>query len=300
MKTFYCDHFTFPLPPNHRFPIQKYALLREAIVEADGMAGVDLVAPTPATDAQILRAHDAAYLDKLQTGRLTRREIRRIGFPWSPELVKRARCSAGATIAACRAALRDGLAANLAGGTHHAFHDHGQGYCLLNDTIIAVRAMQDEGRMRRALVIDCDVHQGNGTAALAAGDPTIFTLSIHNENNFPRHKERSDLDVGLPDGTADAAYLEALEAGVREALTRAEADLVIYLAGADPYAGDRLGRLALSKVGLAARDRRVLELCRGAGLPVATTMAGGYARRTMDTVSIHLQTVRIMAQMARR
>lgn len=300
MKTFYCDHFTLPLPPKHRFPIRKYALLREAIVEADLIPPDDLIAPPLATDEQILRVHDAVYLNKLKTGNLTPQEARRIGFPWSSELVKRARCSVGATIAACRAALQDELAVNLAGGTHHAFHDHGQGYCLFNDSMIAILAMQAEGHIQRAVIIDCDVHQGNGTAALAADDPTIFTFSIHSENNFPLYKEQSDLDIGLPDGVSDEAYLEALETGAREALSMAKADLVIYLAGADPYKDDLLGRLALSKAGLAERDRLVLRLCQEAGLPMATLMAGGYAQRVMDTVSIHLQTVQIMADMATR
>lgn len=300
MRTFYCDHYTLPLPPKHRFPIRKYALLREAVVEAELVPPEDLIAPPLATDEQILRVHSAAYLDKLKTGSLTSHEIRRIGFPWSPELVRRARCSVGATVAACRAALQDQLTVNLAGGTHHAFHDHGQGYCLFNDSVIAIRAMQAEGRIKRAVIIDCDVHQGNGTAALAAGDLSIFAFSIHSESNFPLHKERSDLDIGLPDGVGDEAYLEALEAGARSALTMSEADLAIYLAGADPYEEDLLGRLALSKAGLAERDRLVLKLCREASLPVATLMAGGYARRVTDTVSIHLQTVRIIAEMARR
>lgn len=298
LRIFYCDHLNLPLPPRHRFPIRKYALLREATVEADLASPTDLSAPQLATDEQILRAHDAVYLEKVKTGQLTSHETRRIGFPWSPELVRRARCSAGATIAACRAALGDGLAVNLAGGTHHAFRDHGQGYCLFNDSVIAIRAMQAEGRIQRAVVIDCDVHQGNGTAALVADDPTIFTFSIHSEDNFPLHKERSDLDVGLPDGAGDAAYLEPLAAGVGRALTLAEADLAVYLAGADPYADDLLGRLALSKAGLAERDRLVLGRCREAGLPVATVMAGGYAKRVADTVDIHLQTVRIIAEMA--
>ena len=300
MKVFTSAQFTFPLPEGHRFPMTKYALLREA-VEASGLiAPGDLIVPEPATDEQIERAHDAVYLEKVKDGRLTAKEMRRIGLPWSPELVIRARYSVGGTIAACRAALAEGLAVNLAGGTHHASRDRGQGYCLFNDSAIAVRAMQAEGRVERAVVLDCDVHQGNGTAAIARDDPTIFTFSIHNENNFPLHKEPSDLDIGLEDGTADEEYLAALEGGVQEALARAGAELAIYLAGADPHEGDLLGRLALTKEGLARRDRMVLEMCRQAGLPVAVVLAGGYGRRVEDTVDIHLQTVRIAAELAAR
>jgi acetoin utilization deacetylase AcuC-like enzyme len=300
MKVFTSAQFTFPLPEGHRFPMTKYALLLEA-VEASGLiAPGDLIVPEPATDEQIERAHDAVYLEKVKDGRLTAKEMRRIGLPWSPELVIRARYSVGGTIAACRAALAEGLAVNLAGGTHHASRDRGQGYCLFNDSAIAVRAMQAEGRVERAVVLDCDVHQGNGTAAIVRDDPTIFTFSIHNENNFPLHKEPSDLDIGLEDGTGDEEYLAALEGGVQEALARAGAELAIYLAGADPHEGDLLGRLALTKEGLARRDRMVLEMCRQAGLPVAVVLAGGYGRRVEDTVDIHLQTVRIAAELAAR
>jgi acetoin utilization deacetylase AcuC-like enzyme len=297
MKIFHCDRFTFPLPPKHRFPIRKYVLLREAVMAAGLVAPEDLVVPEPASDEQILRAHDEDYLWRVQNGQLTVKEIRRIGLPWSPELVERARRAAGGTIEACRAALLDGVSVNLAGGTHHAFRDHGQGFCLFNDSIIAARTLQAEGSVQRVVILDCDVHQGNGTAAMAAGDPTIFTFSIHSEQNFPLHKEPSDLDIGLDDKTGDAAYLEALQAGVRRALDLAEADLAIYVAGADPYEDDLWGHLALSKAGLAERDRMVLELCRQAAVPVVTVMAGGYGRRIEDTVDIHLQTVRIAAEM---
>ena len=298
MKIFYCDGFPFPLPPGHRFPIQKYVLLRQAVIAACLVAPEDMVVPEPATDKQILRAHDVDYLERVKQGELTAKEVRRIGLPWSPELVARTRCSVGGTIAACRAALRDGIAVSLAGGTHHAFRNHGQGYCVFNDSAIAARAMQAEGAARRVVIIDCDVHQGNGTAAILAEDPSIFTLSIHGARNFPFHKELSDFDVELEDGTEDADYLEALQAGLARALELAGADLAIYLAGADPYVGDQLGRLALSKEGLATRDRLVFELCRGTGLPVATVMSGGYGRQVEDTVEIHLQTVRIAAEMA--
>jgi acetoin utilization deacetylase AcuC-like enzyme len=268
-------------------------------VEAAGIVALeDLVVPEAASDEEILHAHDAAYLDRVTRGELTSLEIRRIGLPWSPELVERARRAAGGTIAACRAALQDGIAASLSGGTHHAFRDHGQGYCVFNDVVIAARAMQAEGRAERVVFVDCDVHQGNGTAALAAGDPSLFTFSIHNEHNFPLHKERSDLDIGLADGVGDQEYLAALEGGLRQASVHAHADLALYLAGADPFVGDRLGRLALTKEGLARRDRLVLAMCRGACLPVAVVMAGGYGRNVQDTVDIHLQTVRIAAEIA--
>ena len=297
MKIYTSDQFTFPLPRGHRFPLQKYALLRQAIEAAGLVPPHQLLTPEPATEAQILRAHSRAYLERVVGGGLSPQEVRRIGLPWSPELVRRARYSVGGTIAACRDALDGGIAANLAGGTHHASRDRGQGYCLFNDIVIAARAMQDEGRVERVVVLDCDVHQGNGTAALARDDPTIFTFSIHNQNNFPLHKEPSDLDIGLDDGAGDEEYLAALEGGVRQALERAGAGLAIYLAGADPHQGDLLGRLALTKEGLAQRDRRVLGMCRQAGLPVAVVLAGGYGRRVADTVAIHLQTVRIAARM---
>jgi acetoin utilization deacetylase AcuC-like enzyme len=300
MIVFSCDRFRFPVPAGHRFPTRKFTLLREAVVAAGLVSPEDLIVPDPASDEQILRAHDAGYLRRVQGGQLTPQEIRRIGLPWSPELVERARRSVGGTIGACRAALRQGIAVNLSGGTHHASRDRGQGYCLFNDSVIAARAMQAEGRAQRVVVLDCDVHQGNGTAILAAGDPTLFTFSIHNEQNFPLHKEPSDLDIGLEDGTGDEEYLAALEAGVQRALDLAGADLAIYLAGADPYEGDLLGRLALSKAGLAQRDRLVLGLCLDGGLPVAAVMAGGYGRWIEDTVEIHLQTVRIAAEMAGR
>jgi acetoin utilization deacetylase AcuC-like enzyme len=300
MKIFYCDTFTLPLPPRHRFPIRKYAQLREAVTATGLVAPADIAPPTPATDEQIRRAHDADYLERVKSGDLTPKEIRRIGFPWSPELVARARCSVGGTISACRAALVDGIGVNLAGGTHHASHNRGQGYCVFNDTVIAARAMQTEGRAERVVILDCDVHQGNGTAAIVADDPTIFTFSIHSERNFPFHKERSDIDIGLDDDTGDAAYLAALREGVERSLDRAGADLAIYLAGADPYEGDLLGKLALTKGGLAARDRWVLQRCHQEGLPVAVVMAGGYAREVEDIVDIHLQTVRIAAELAGR
>ncbi len=299
MQAFYTDHFVLPLPPDHRFPMEKYALLREQVVAHGLVEPENLRIPDAATDEQILRAHDADYLERMKRGDLSRQEIRRIGFPWSPEMVERSRRSSGGTMGACRAALAEGVVVNLAGGTHHAFRDHGEGFCVFNDSAIAARAMQAEGRARRVVILDCDVHQGNGTASILAGDSTVFTFSIHGANNFPFQKERSDLDIELPDGTGDDAYLDALEAGVRRALASANADLAIYLAGADPFVGDRLGKLALTMAGLEARDRIVLERCYEACVPTAVVMAGGYASDVRDIVAIHLQTVRIAAEMWR-
>jgi acetoin utilization deacetylase AcuC-like enzyme len=278
--------------------MSKYARLRERVLHSADFAAACAVPPA-ASDAELLRAHDASYLGRVLTGGLSEAEQRAIGFPWTPQMVERSRRSSGATIAACRAALEEGTAANLAGGTHHAFRDRGEGYCVFNDSAVAARAMQAEGRVRRVLVIDCDVHQGNGTAAIFRDDPTVFTFSIHGANNFPFAKEASDLDVELADGTGDREYLDALAAALGEAMRRAGADLAIYLAGADPYHDDRLGRLALTKQGLLNRDRLVLEACTTARLPVAVSMAGGYARDIEDTVDIHYATVETAAWFCR-
>lgn len=294
MKVFYCDHFVLPLPPQHRFPMSKYRLLRERVF-AELTPPCELIEPHPAPDEDLLRCHLPDYVRRATTGQLTDREMRRIGFPWSAQMVERSRRSSGGTIAACRAALLDGVSVNLAGGTHHACPDHGEGYCMFNDSAVAARAMQAEGLARQVVIIDCDVHQGNGTAAIFNGDPSVFTFSIHGAKNFPFHKETSDLDIELEDGTGDDAYLSALDFGLDQALDSARADLAIYLAGADPFEGDALGRLKVTKAGLAARDRLVLERCRRARLPLAIAMAGGYARRVEDIVDIHFQTVHAAA-----
>lgn len=298
MQIFSSDRFVLPLPAGHRFPMQKYARLRQRVSEANLTPSNELCTPPAATDEQILRAHDWDYWYRVQTGQLTTAEQRRIGFPWSEALVERTQRSAGATIAACRAALRDGISVNLAGGTHHACRDHGEGFCVLNDSAIAARALQAEDGIARVVILDCDVHQGNGTAAILAGDPTVFTFSIHGAKNFPFRKAPSDLDIELEDGCDDASYLAALENGLQQAIGRARANLAIYLAGADPFEGDTLGRLAVSKAGLAQRDQMVFEACRRAGLPVAVTMAGGYARQIEDTVDIHFHTVQAAAALA--
>lgn len=220
-----------------------------------------------------------------------------MGFPWSIELVARSRRSVGGTIAASRAALTDGCGVNLAGGTHHAGREHGEGFCVFNDSAVAAKAMQAEGRAKRVIIIDCDVHQGNGTAAILKDDPTVFTFSIHGEKNFPFRKHPSDLDVGLVDGTRDLEYLDALDHHLRQAMDFAESDFAIYLAGADPFEGDRLGRLAISMSGLLERDRIVLEMCQQRGIPTAIVMAGGYAVPVEDTVAVHFQTVKLAAEM---
>lgn len=297
MKAFYSDRFVLPLPEGHRFPMRKYSRLRERIIDEQVLAPGDLHIPPAATDDDILRCHTAEYLTRVKSGRLTPQEIRRIGFPWSREMVERSRRSSGATIEAARTALtQDGIAVNLAGGTHHACRDHGEGYCVFNDAMIAARRMQAEALAHRVVIIDTDVHQGNGTADIACGDPTVFTFSIHGERNFPFRKIAGDLDIGLPDGTGDEVYLEMVEEGTRRALIQAGADLAIFISGADAFSGDRLGKLSISKTGLAERDMLVLSLCEAAGLPVAIAMGGGYADNVEDIVDIHLQTVRIAAQ----
>lgn len=293
MKIFYTDTFPIPLPENHNFPKDKYHLLRRRISERLCNKPIDLQIPEPTSRGAISRAHDPEYIRRLMEGDLSDKEIRRVGLPWSPQIVKRTLYSVGATIAACRAALSEGVAVNLGGGTHHAFYDRGQGFCWLNDSLIAARAMQAEGLTKNILIVDCDVHQGDGTAAITKDDPSIFTFSIHGKNNFPYHKETSNLDLELEDGTDNRSYLDALANGLKACLMSFKADLVIYLAGADPYRKDRYGRLSLTKAGLAQRDRTVLERLRKKGIPVAITMAGGYAPDIQDVVDIHFQTIEI-------
>ena len=297
MKIFYTDTFPIPLPEKHNFPKDKYLLLRMRISERLADQPIDMQVPEPASDDEILRAHSAEYLRRLVQGNLTNKEIRRVGLPWSSQIVKRTRYSVGATIAACRTALSEGFAVNLGGGTHHAFHDQGQGFCWLNDSVIAARAIQAEGLAKNVLIVDCDVHQGNGTAAIVKNDVTIFTFSIHGKNNFPYHKETSDLDIELEDGTDDGPYLNALKKGLTESAQTFKADLAIYLAGADPYKKDRFGRLALTKEGLAQRDRLVLKHLKKSGVPTAVTMAGGYAPDIQDIVDIHLRTIETVLEL---
>ncbi len=298
MRVYFTDRFRLPLPRTHPFPMEKYTRLRARVEAERERLGATLAEPPAASDDELATAHSRAYLGRVVEGRLSKDDVRRLGFPWSGEMVERSRRSTGATIAAARDALDDRVAVSLAGGTHHAFADRPEGFCVFNDAAVAARVLRRDGAVRRVLVVDTDVHQGNGTAAIAAGDPSIFTFSIHGARNFPRVKTESDLDVPLEDGTGDEEYLAALDRGLDEALGRAAADLAIWVSGADPLAGDRFGRLALSKAGLLERDARVLERLGEAGLPVAVTMAGGYSRRVDDTVDVHLGTVRTAARFA--
>jgi len=297
MQAFYADQFVLPLPPGHSFPMSKYRLLRERVEREPGL---ELRQATPATDGELALAHTPAYVSAVLEGTLGAQQQREIGFPWSEAMVARSRRSVGATILAARAALAAGVAANLAGGTHHASADKGGGYCVFNDAAVAARLMQAEWhrshrQLLRVAVIDLDVHQGNGTAAIFADDPTVFTLSLHGAKNFPFRKERSDLDVDLPDGCGDDAYLDALDGALAE-LWQRHADtppgLIFFVAGADPHEGDRLGRLKLTTAGLAERDRRVLAAACERRIPVALSMAGGYGRVIDDTVQVHLGTIR--------
>jgi acetoin utilization deacetylase AcuC-like enzyme len=290
ISCFYTDHFVLPLPDGHRFPMRKYALLREAV---QAFAPHSLHEAPAATNDQLLLAHDAAYVDRMSNGTLSEQEVRTIGFPWSPQMAERARRSTGATIAALSHAIsRDSVGVNLAGGTHHAFRDHGEGFCCYNDAAVAARVAQRDNGVERLLICDLDVHQGNGTASILANDNSIFTFSMHGEKNYPVRKERSDLDVELTDGTTDEAYLAALHHRLPSIIDSFKPNAMIYLAGADPFEGDRLGRLKLTKSGLKARDQFVLQTARDFGIPIAVTMAGGYADDVTDIVDIHFTTVR--------
>lgn len=302
MKAFYSDRFVLPLPEHHRFPMRKYGLLRER-VRAE-IPGIELRQAEPASDGELALVHTPRYIEAVSGGFLSAAEQREIGFPWSVEMAERARRSVGATIGAARTALHEGIAANMAGGTHHAYPDQGSGFCVFNDVAVAARLLQAEWhRHHRALlrvaVVDLDVHQGNGTAAIFADDPSVFTLSLHGESNFPFRKERSDLDVALPDGCRDEAYLAALDTALAQMWSRhagALPGLIFYLAGADPHEGDRLGRLQVSAEGLAERDRRVLAAARERRIPVAMSMAGGYGKVLEDTIAIQLATFKAARQ----
>jgi acetoin utilization deacetylase AcuC-like enzyme len=308
MKAFYSDHFVLPLPPGHRFPMAKYGMLRDHLTR--DFPAVELMAAPCASDGELALAHSPAYVASIIAGTLDAAAQREIGFPWSSAMVERSRRSVGATVAVVRCALVEGIAANLAGGTHHAYADKGGGFCVFNDVAVAARLMQAEwGRKTgfhpvgiadaalrpplQVAVIDLDVHQGNGTAHIFRGDDSVFTLSLHGDKNFPFRKECSDLDVPLADECGDADYLMALERALDELGNRFNPGLVIYLAGADPFEGDRLGRLKLSVDGLEARDRRVFDWCFARHIPLAFVMAGGYGVKIEETVQIQLNTYRV-------
>jgi acetoin utilization deacetylase AcuC-like enzyme len=286
------DVFTYPLPSGHRFPLEKYRFVRKA---AEQLGGVEVLPAPAASWSDLARVHAPDYLNRVQNGALSRRELLALGLPWSPALVGRARHSTGATLAAAATALERGVALNLGGGTHHSFADAGRGFCVFNDVVVALRALRAAGELRRALVIDLDVHQGDGTHALLAADADSFTFSVNGFRNYPFRRVPGDLELDLPDGTADDPYLTELEGLLPAAIRRARPQLAFYLAGADPFEGDRLGRLALTKRGLRARDTLVRDMLRAVGVPVCVTLAGGYAEDIRDTVEINVETVTVFS-----
>ncbi len=292
MKAIYSDQYDLNLG-EHVFPSIKYRLIKEKLLADGVIQDADLITPSPAADEDIALVHDREYIERLQKGTLSHAEIMRMEVPYSPELVSAVWLAAGGSILAGRQSLDDGVAANLTGGFHHAYPDHGEGFCVIHDVAIAIRRLQKDRAIERAMTVDCDVHQGNGTAAIFRDDPSVFTFSIHQENNYPSPKPPSSLDVNLEDGVGDEEYLAALEKGLTQSFARFRPDLVFYLAGADPYREDQLGGLTLSQQGLMERDRAVFEQARHRNIPVAITLAGGYARRVEDTVQLHANTVRI-------
>jgi acetoin utilization deacetylase AcuC-like enzyme len=288
--------WSIPLPDGHRFPMAKYAMIRDGIVRR-GLLPLDaLDEPDPAPADTLTLVHTPDYVDAVFHDGLDAAALRRLGFPWRRELPGRSRRTVQGTLEAARDALERGAGINLAGGTHHAFPGHGEGFCVFNDVAVAIRALQGEGKIRRAAIVDLDVHQGNGSAAIFANDADVYTYSMHGANNYPFRKERSRVDIELEDGCDDACYLALLARHLERALTDPRPDLVIYIAGADPYAEDRLGRLRLSIEGLARRDRMVLTACRRLSLPVAVVLGGGYARDLADVVSIHVNTVSLLLE----
>ncbi len=299
MRVFYADHCEVVLPAGHRFPMGKYRALRERLLCEQILREEELIA-APLIPLENVRAvHSARYVEATWNGNLPALDQQRIGFPWSKALVRRSLASVGGTLAAARAALEDGLAGNLAGGTHHAHRDFGSGFCVFNDLAIAATTLLEERRIERVLIFDVDVHQGDGTAALFAEDPRVFTCSLHGEKNFPSRKQRSDLDVALADGIGDEAYLDELQRALEHCLATGPFDLVLIQGGVDALVNDRLGRLHLSLAGLAERDARMLERLRCAGLPVALTLGGGYAEPIESSLEAHLGTYRVAKRLER-
>jgi acetoin utilization deacetylase AcuC-like enzyme len=291
MHVCYTPRYYADIGEGHVFPIRKFELVCHRLLDEATLRAEDLFEPQPAALADVLLVHTDDYVTRLRAGALTDRELRRLGLPWSKALVRRSFLAASGTINAARFALAEGVGSNLAGGTHHAFADHGEGFCVLNDVAIAIRALRRDGLIERAAIVDLDVHQGNGTATIFADDPSVFTFSMHGAKNYPLFKARSSLDVELPDATGDEEYLRALAEHLPRVFAHAP-DIIFYLGGADPYVGDKLGRLSLSIAGLRARDELVLRECRARGVPIATVMSGGYAAEISDTVEIHCNTIR--------
>lgn len=290
-------HYAHPLPDGHRFPMEKYVCIPEQLVHEGTVTEDQFFSPNPLGDSEVHVVHDAAYWSRLKKGSLARQEERRTGFPWSKALVEREAMIMGGTVQCARFALEHGVALNVAGGTHHAFRDRGEGFCLLNDLALAAALMLEEGRIHRALIVDLDVHQGNGTASIFQHDERVFTFSMHGAANYPLQKEQSDLDVPLPDGITDDAYLAALDAHWPRLLDEVRPDMVLYQCGVDILATDKLGRLGISAAGCAARDRRILERCHAAEVPVVCAMGGGYSPDVWNIVEAHCQTFRIAADL---
>jgi len=289
-KLVYDDRYDLHLGA-HVFPSQKYRLVREQLLTEGIATPEDFVAPQPATDDDILRVHSQEYVYKLKTGTLSHTEIMRMEVPYSKELVEACRLAAGGSILAGKRALEDGWAVNIGGGFHHAYPDHGEGFCVIHDVAVAIRRLQFDQAIETAMVVDTDVHHGNGTAAIFGGDGTVFTLSIHQKNNYPYPKPPSTIDIHLPDGTNDHDYLAMLEKNLHKAYHDFSPQILFYVGGADPYREDQLGGLALTMEGLAQRDALVFDYARRHGVPVTITLAGGYARRVADTVRIHVNTI---------
>ena len=275
----------------HVFPSQKFRLISESLVSSGIVDASDFLRPEPASDADLLRVHTDSWIYKLRTGTLTASEIMKLEVPYSKELAEAVWLAAGGTILAAQSALRDGFGSNLSGGFHHAYANHGEGFCAIHDVAVAVRRLQADGATKKAMIVDTDVHHGNGTAAIFGGDSSVFTISIHQLNNYPAHKPPSSVDLNMADGIGDEEYLAALIPVVQRQLDEFQPDMLFYIGGADPYEEDQLGGLRLTMAGLKSRDRQVFEAARSRGIPVATALAGGYARRVEDTTAIHVSTI---------
>lgn len=299
MQVFYSPRYYADIGRGHIFPIRKFELVRDKLLAEGTLHPEEIIEPAPAPLEDVLLVHSEDYVSRLRSGDLTAKEVRRLGLPWSESLVRRSFYAVGGTLAATQASLTEGYSSNLAGGTHHSFSDRGEGFCVLNDVAIAIRAMRARKLIRRAAIVDCDVHQGNGTATIFAGDAETFTFSMHGANNYPLFKARSTLDVELPDGTSDAAYIKALANHLPQVF-QSDPDIAFYLAGADPYRGDKLGRLALSIDGLRERDALVLRECYEREIPIVTLMSGGYGKDIDDTIEIHCNTIRTVKEIFER